>query len=156
MAEARIVKRSEGDVLEGMSWLFKATGAQTGGRFDFMVGPVEYLSGPPLHVHRDQDDSFFVLEGILTVQVGHEVVDLEPGDFASAPPGVPHTFDNVQADRSPVLTVNLMTPGGLHDFFVERARLGPDQTDASVLEQLTERYGLSTVGPPLRVKLGLA
>src|SRR5215204_2067629 len=75
MAEARIVRSAEGDEVAGVPWLFKAIGANTDGHFDLMVGEVGYLTGPPLHVHAEQDDSFFVLEGVLATQVGDEIVD---------------------------------------------------------------------------------
>lgn len=145
-----IVRSGEGLAVDGVGWDFKAVGDQTGGRFDFMVGPVEYLSGPPLHVHAEQDDTFYVLEGVLAVQVGDEVFDVGPGDFATVPPGVPHTFDNIRPDQGPVKTINLMTPGGLHAFFAERAEgtaSGP---------QLAEKYGMEVVGPTLGEKLGLS
>jgi mannose-6-phosphate isomerase-like protein (cupin superfamily) len=155
MAEGKIVKAQDGGRVDGVSWLFKAIGEDTGGRFDFMVGEVEYLSGPPLHVHDEQDDSFYVLEGVLAVQVGDEVFDVGPGDFATAPPGVPHTFDNVRRDQGPVKTINLMTPGGLHSFFAERAGAGSD-APADEVRALAEKYGMRVVGPTLGEKLGIA
>lgn len=153
MAEARIVRSGEGEVYE-RHWLFKH-GSLTGGRFDFMVGNVDYLSGPPLHVHREQDDTFFVLEGVLAVQIGEELVELRPGDFASVPPGVPHTFDNIRKDQPPPKVCNLMTPGGLDAQFREMWSPGvagdPDET-----ARVREKHGITVVGPTLGEKLGLA
>lgn len=140
--------------MNGVPWSFKAIGSQTRGRFDFMVGPVGYLTGPPLHVHHEQDDTFFVLDGVLTVQADDEIFELGPGDFVTVPPGVPHTFDNLHADGPPVRAINLMTPGGLHDFFAERTILG-ESADPAAVQRLADRYGMVTVGPPLRTKLGL-
>jgi quercetin dioxygenase-like cupin family protein len=80
--------------------------ARTGAPFDFIIGNVPYLSGPPLHIHSAQHDTFVVLEGILTVQIGEDVLDLMPGDFASIPPGVAHTFDNIKKDPPPVKICN--------------------------------------------------
>lgn len=155
MAEARILRAAEGETVDGAPWLFKATGANTGGHFDFMVGEVEYCTGPPLHVHETQDDSFFVLEGTLTVQAGDEVVELVPGDFVSVPPGVPHTFDNLDKDQGPVRTINLMTPGVLHDFFAQHAAAGLGEADPAVVRQLADDHGISRVGPTLGERLGL-
>jgi mannose-6-phosphate isomerase-like protein (cupin superfamily) len=155
MTEGRIVKSGEGDVVEGVPWLFKAVGEQTDGHFDLMVGEVEYLTGPPLHVHADQDDSFLVLEGTLAIQVGEELFDVGPGDFATVPPGVAHTFDNIRQDQPPVRTINLMTPGGLHAFFAHRAKQDPGVEPAEV-KQLAESYGMEVVGPTLGEKLGLS
>ncbi len=153
MAEARIVRKSEGEVYEHL-WRFKH-GSLTGARFDFLVGEIGYLAGPPLHVHREQDDTFFVLEGVLAVQVGEEMFDLGPGDFASVPPGIPHTFDNVRKDQPPVKVCNLMTPGGLDEQFRDMAKLGAVARDSAKVMELREKHGVSMVGPTLGVKLGL-
>lgn len=154
MAEARVVRRSKGEVYDDR-WLFKH-GSLTGGKFDFMVGEVKYLSGPPLHVHREQDDTFFVLEGVLTVQAGDELIDLEPGDFATVPPGIPHTFDNIRKDQPPVKVINLMTPGGLDAQFRDMSRLRAAPSDPATSAQLRDKHGSTTVGPTLGAKLGLA
>lgn len=156
MTAARIVRSLAGDAAKGgdVPWVFKA-GARSGGGFDFMVGDVPYLSGPPLHVHRDQADTFYILENVLTIQVEDELFDLGPGDFASVPPGVRHTFDNVRADQPPVKAVNLMVPGGIDVFFEELGDLG-EQPAASDVNRIGAANGVTFVGPPLRVKLGLA
>jgi quercetin dioxygenase-like cupin family protein len=153
MRQARIVRKGEGEVYERL-WKFKE-GSLTGGRYDFMVGDVTYLSGPPLHVHKDQDDTFFVLDGVLTVQVGDDVFELRPGDFATVPPGIPHTFDNVKKDQPPVKVVNLMTPGGLDAQFRDFTTLGPGKPDPNKMEALRRKHGVKSVGPTLGVKLGL-
>ena len=153
MAEARIVRSTEGDVYE-RHWLFKH-GSLTGGRFDFMVGNVEYLSGPPLHVHREQDDTFFVMEGTIAVQVEDEIHHLGPGDFATVPPGVPHTFDNIDKTQPPPKVCNLMTPGGLDAQFREVLELGDGANDPDKRAEIREKYGITVVGPTLGEKLGL-
>ena len=120
-----------------------------------MVGEVGYLTGPPLHVHRDQDDTFLILEGVVTLQVGEEFIELRSGDFASVPPGTPHTFDNIRKEQPPVKVVNVMTPGGLDALFNDPAAMSALR-DPSKAEELWERYGLRIVGPPIKQKLGLA
>ena len=142
---------SDGEVYERLR-KFKH-GSLTGGRFDFMVGSIGYLQGPPLHVHDDQDDTFFVLDGVLTVQVGDKLYELGPGDFASVPPGIPHTFDNTKKDQPPVKVCNLMTPGGLDAQFRDmRAAAG----DPAKVDAVRRQHGVNSVGPTLGVKLGRA
>ncbi|MFC5747439.1 cupin domain-containing protein [Actinomadura rugatobispora] len=152
MAQARIVRGGEGRAYGDAPWLFKATGDDTGGRFDFMVGEVAYLSGPSLHTHDEQHDTFYVLDGVLTVQAGEEVFELRPGDFVTFPPGVPHTFDNVREDQGPVRAINVMTPGGLHEFFAAAADPALGEAD---LAETARRFG-TRAGPTLGVRLGLA
>ncbi|WP_329474791.1 cupin domain-containing protein [Kribbella sp. NBC_01484] len=154
MTAPRIVRRGDGDVVPGEHWLFKAVASNTGGLFDFMVGPVERFTGPPLHVHAEQSDTFLVLEGHLTIQIVDEMHELGPGDFATVPPGVPHTFDNVQDGGEQVLAVNVMVPGGLHAFFEKRAEVG-DGASREELRGLAETFGMTVVGPPLRTTLGV-
>jgi mannose-6-phosphate isomerase-like protein (cupin superfamily) len=155
MSGALVVRSDEGTPGEEVGWIFKASGDQTQGRFDFMVGPVEYLSGPPLHIHEDQDDTFYVLEGVLTVQIQDELVELGPGDFATVPPGIPHTFDNLHSDQPPVLAINLMTPGGFNELFAEVAKAVGEGADRTRLQSVAAEHGVTSVGPPLREKLGL-
>jgi len=154
MTEARIVRSAEGEIYEP-TWVFKH-GVRTGGPFDFAIGAVTYLGGPPLHVHREQHDTFYVLDGVLAVQVGDEVFDLLAGDFATVPPGISHTFDNVRKDQPPVRVCNLMVPGGLDDFFVSLNALGPQPHDPAQLAAAGETAGVTFVGPTIGQKLGLA
>ena len=154
MADARVVRGSEGEVYDP-TWVFKH-GSRTGAPFDFLIGKVAYLTGPPLHVHREQHDTFYVLEGVLRVQVGDEMLDLNPGDFASVPPGIPHTFDNIRKDQPPVKVCNLMTPGGLDGFFARLNELDPTGTDPAAFATAAEKCGITIVGPTIRDKLGLA
>ena len=153
MGNARVVRGSEGEVYEP-TWIFKH-GSKTGAPFDFMVGNVAYLTGPPLHVHREQHDTFYVLEGVLRVQVGNEMIDLMPGDFASVPPGIAHTFDNIRKDQPPVKACNLMTPGGLDVFFVALNEVDSPWKNPALLAKTAEKFGITIVGPTIGDKLGL-
>ncbi|HML00149.1 MAG TPA: cupin domain-containing protein [Acidimicrobiales bacterium] len=150
-----LVKADEGQLAFGSPHLFKAAAHDTGGRFDFIVETFAPRTGPPLHYHENQDDTFYVLEGVLTLQVGEEILDLAPGEFISIPPRMPHTFDNVHNGDEPVRAVNVMTPGGLFDIIEDMARVpsGPDQPAG--IAEATKRHGTIIVGPPLRVTLGL-
>ena len=69
--------------------------------------------GPPLHVHEEEDECFYVLDGHLLVQVGEERHDLGPGCFAWLPRQFPHTFANVS--DSPVHLVGAIAPGGIEE-----------------------------------------
>jgi quercetin dioxygenase-like cupin family protein len=136
-------------------WTWKANGRDNKGRFDFLVAETEYATGPPLHVHAVQEDTFFVLDGVLTVRLGDEVVELHPGDFATAPPGVPHSFTNTQADHV-VRAVNLMTPGIGFDGYISQIEKVVAAGDADALERLHREYGLTVVGPSLAEELGIS
>ncbi len=64
-------------------------------RFNLAVVTVKSRrDGPPAHVHGDEDDSFFMLEGELVFIVDDDEVVAGPGTFVLVPPGVSHTFAN--------------------------------------------------------------
>ena len=134
-------------------WSFRITGADIDGRFDFIEATITHLQGPPLHLHHEQDDTFFVLEGILTVQVDDELFDLHAGDLVCAPKGVPHTFANVGKD--PVRVINIMTPGGFDRVMEDYASLPVGRPDPQVLEELAHKHKLAFVGPSIPMRLGL-
>ena len=69
-----------------------------------------HREGPELHVHADEDDSFYVLEGELTFIHDDDEVVAGPGTFVLVPPGVPHTFANRTA--TPVRVLNIHAPAG--------------------------------------------
>ena len=153
MTMGHLVRSGEGETFDATG-VFKH-GARTGGPFDFMIGSLGYRTGPPLHMHSDQHDSFYVLEGVLTFQLGDEVLELGPGDFVSAPPGVPHTFDNTRKDQPPVKVCNILTPGGFDHFMVKLGELGAASEDPAIFAATAAGFGITMVGPTLADKLGL-
>ena len=78
--------------LLGMLEVVKVCGADTGGEFGLLEVTVRAGEGSPWHVHRGEDEWFYVLEGEFTVWVGDTKHSLTPGSFAFGPRGVPHTF----------------------------------------------------------------
>jgi quercetin dioxygenase-like cupin family protein len=102
-----------------------ATAEQTGGAFSLVEELLPRGAEPPPHVHHREDESFFVLDGALTVRVGDAVFPGEPGSFVFCPRDVPHLL-TVRSDTVRMLT--LCTPGGLESFFVQLGRPAADRT----------------------------
>jgi mannose-6-phosphate isomerase-like protein (cupin superfamily) len=138
-------------------WTWKANGRDNQGRFDFLViDDLAYGAGPPLHFHTSFEDSFFVLDGILTVQLGDDVVELRAGDFATAPPGVPHSLTNAHSDQSACRAVNLLTPGVGFDRYISQIETVAATGDHDAMERLNAEYDVTVVGPTLAHRLGLS
>jgi len=78
----------------------------------FTFGIIEIAAGREVeaHVHKDEDDAFYILEGEMTFVIGDEEVPAPPGTFVLVPPGVAHGFRNNQ-DR-PVRMLNIHAPAG--------------------------------------------
>jgi quercetin dioxygenase-like cupin family protein len=69
---------------------------------------------PPLHIHENEDEMFYVLEGRLQAVCGGEEMTLDPGDSMFLPRRVPHTFKIVSSFARALVYV---TPGGFEGYF---------------------------------------
>ena len=132
----------------------KADGAETGGRVLVTEQLVPRGSGSPLHVHHNEDEWFYVIEGELTFWVGGDVVIAPAGSFVYGPRDVPHTFI-VSSDEARFLLVT--EPAGFEAFMravgtpAERLEIPPAATEPPDVEGLTRlaaTYGIDIVGPP--------
>jgi quercetin dioxygenase-like cupin family protein len=72
----------------------------------------------PLHVHRDEDESFYILQGEVHMQIDDEVRRLAPGDALTVPGGTPHSFRVV----SPEARFLSMTTGRFEEMIRSLAR----------------------------------
>ena len=79
-------------------WLFgglatiKISADDTAGQYSLIDVEVPPGVGSPWHVHRDEDEWFYVREGAFELYVGDAHLTLTAGGFAFGPQGVPHTF----------------------------------------------------------------
>jgi quercetin dioxygenase-like cupin family protein len=132
----------------GRDLVFKVTGDDSGGAFDYAVVEVEARNGPPLHVHHRQDEAIHVLVGRFRVRIGEEEFVLERGGFALMPAGIPHAFLNLTDQPAEIVLV--YTPGGGDRFFAE---LGPlTRSGSAGREEIAacfERHDMALLGPPL-------
>src|SRR3954463_5670185 len=78
--------------LLGMLETIKISANDTDGEYGLIELVVPEGVGSPWHVHPEEDEWFYVLEGELTVWVADTRHALTPGSFAFGPKGVPHTF----------------------------------------------------------------
>ena len=95
--------------------VIKASSDATKGGFtmtDSTIAP--QFPGPPPHWHREVTDTFYVLEGTLTVRLGDDLVEAEPGTYVCVPPGNVHTFSN--RTDSPVRFLNISSPAGWENY----------------------------------------
>lgn len=96
--------------------VIKAGAADTGGQLTVVEVTEPPGAEAPLHVHRREDEGFYVLEGQVTIEVGGQSVEAGPGDFAWGPRGIPHRY-TVGPDGCRMLF--LCTPGGFEKLVTE-------------------------------------
>lgn len=138
--------------------LLKATAQQTEGRFAAFELRMRRGFCAPLHVHREDDEFFLVLDGEIRIQLGDDVIDGVPGSLVYGPRDVPHSF-HVDSEEARLLL--LFGPAGVEGFFRDgskpaRSRTLPpideDFLDKQSLMAIAKGYGQELVGPPLPPK----
>lgn len=103
--------------------------------------------GPARHLHYDQDEWFYALEGEFLFEVGQERLRLMPGDSLLAPRNVPHVWAFAGEQRGRIL-IAFFPAGKMEAFFriVAQANAMPPQDPA-----LWRAHGMELLGPPLAV-----
>ena len=103
--------------------------------------------GPARHLHYDQDEWFYAVEGEFILEVGQKRFQLQPGDSLLAPRKVPHVWAHVGNARGRML-IAFMPAGKMEAFFreVTKANAMPPQDPA-----LWRAHGMELLGPPLTI-----
>lgn len=95
--------------------MIKVDGEQTGGEFTLVETVVPPRSGPPMHIHQNESESIYVLEGEVRVVANGLDFVLEPGGFCYMPKGSLHKFENTLEEPSKILL--FFTPPGIEGYF---------------------------------------
>jgi quercetin dioxygenase-like cupin family protein len=131
----------------GGGMVVKVRDGDTGGAYSIHDNVIPAGSPGPLpHLHRDHEETFYVLEGELTVRVGARKITAPAGSFVVMPRGVVHQPSNPGTEPTRVLLV--FSPAGMDHFFEEAAEermpLQMVPNDPDVQEKLTaftRKYG---------------
>ncbi len=104
--------------------------------------------GPARHLHYDQDEWFYALEGEFLVEIGQERISLHPGDSVLAPRKAPHVWASV-GDHGGRILIVFQPAGKMEAFFrtVTQANAMPPQDP-----ELWRAHGMELLGPPLAVE----
>jgi len=126
---------------------FQLTGADTGGAFAMCEFVAEAgFPGPPPHIHRAHDETFYILEGELTLTAGDATVRATPGMCVFVPRGVGHSFSN--ATNRPARLLGIFTPAGYERYFEEVAALaGGEMLDPAKTYAIMAKYDTEPAQP---------
>jgi quercetin dioxygenase-like cupin family protein len=134
---------------------FKLLSEDTGGRLVVWEERLPHRSSPPLHLHHDEDEAWFVLEGTLTFQVAETTWSAEAGSFVWAPRGLPHTF---RVDSASARLLALAVPGRFDRFVRATGRPAGSRTlppppegppDMAALVGAAREHAIDILGPPM-------
>ena len=132
---------------------FLATGEDTNGAFSLVEMTQDRGTEPPPHVHRYEDEHFYIVDGQVTFYIGGEQMHAEPGSWAVVPKGAVHNFV-IETESARFLV--FFTPSGFERFFMEMsepatslseppAQSGPP--DIAHMISLAEKYGCTFLPP---------
>ena len=118
--------------LVGDTYTTLLSGAQTGGAFTLLEALVPPDTGPPPHIHHAEDETFILIEGSLTLQIGERTVDAQPGAVVFVPKGTRHSFKNVGVGVARMLFI--YNPPGMEGMFAEIGKPGRRGVQAPPLD----------------------
>ena len=146
-----IRKPNEGHTISvvGDVYRFMATSEDTNGKYAMWEAIVPPGGGPPPHVHSREEESFYILEGEISFQIGEERVVATAGMFANMPVGTPHSFKN--ESNQPAKMIISIAPAGLEEMFFEfgvplpegsTSALPPTKDEIEKLLAIAPKYGI--------------
>ena len=147
MPDPLVVPPGAGETIQGPAGgplTFKARGEQTGGALTAIENIIAPGDGPPLHVHANEDEAWWVIEGALRFRIGERAAEAPAGTFVFVPRGVPHAFRN--DGDGPARILVLFTPAGMERFFDTFATLAPGP---QAFATAGREAAMEVVGPPL-------
>ena len=108
-----------------------------------------HKGGPARHLHHEQDEWFYVVEGEYAIEVGEERYEPGVGDSVLASRKVAHVWAHV-GESTGRLIAALQPAGEIEAFFEDLAKLGtgPEREE---LRRAFSRHGMELAGPPLSI-----
>jgi quercetin dioxygenase-like cupin family protein len=135
-------------LFEGDKFYTKISADDTNGNLYVLESTRDKQGGPPLHLHPEQDEWWYVMEGEFLIKVGDQLYNAKPGDSVFGPRNVPHTFAKVNDGNARIMIV--FQPAGKMEANFRGVSDG--LTKGMTVEQRNEyskTHGVIVVGPPL-------
>ncbi len=124
----------------------KVSGADVGGGMYLFEHRGMRGGGPPEHLHHEQDEWFYAVEGTFGFRVGGEPFMLSAGDVIFLPRRVPHVWAHV--GESPGTILGCVTPAGTFEEFFRRIGEFESPPPPNEAERIFSAHGMKIVGPP--------
>lgn len=144
---AYVLRPNEGRRIDlgGFGMTVKATDDHTRGAFTLLEAEEPAGFGPPLHIHHNADEAFYVLDGEYRMFIEDREEVCPAGSFVFIPAGMRHGF---RVGDRPSRKLNLYAPAAMLGYFDDlSAALAAGVADPDALAEIAMRYGMEVVGP---------
>jgi len=145
--DAFVLQPGEGRPIDlgGFLMTVKATADSTDDAFTLLEATEPPHFGPPMHIHRDAAEAFYVLEGDYRIFIDDQETRCPAGSFIYIPAGAVHGF---RVGDVPSKKLNLYVPQAMVGYFDElAAAIASGNVDDDRLGAIAERYGMEVLGP---------
>jgi mannose-6-phosphate isomerase-like protein (cupin superfamily) len=123
----------------------KATAVETSSTFTLLEAVEPAGFGPPMHIHHDAAEAFYVLDGEYVIFLEDREFICPAGSFIYIPRGLRHGF---RVGGAPSRKLNLHSPAAMVGYFDElSATIAANDADASGLDAIAGRHGMEVIGP---------
>jgi mannose-6-phosphate isomerase-like protein (cupin superfamily) len=131
--------------LGGFQMTVKATSEATAGAFSLLEADEPPGFGPPLHIHHDAAEAFYVLGGEYIIFLEESEVACAEGSFIFIPAGVRHGF---RVGKVASRKLNFYVPAAMVGYFDELSEaIKKDKGDPETLSEIALRYSMEVLGP---------
>jgi mannose-6-phosphate isomerase-like protein (cupin superfamily) len=122
----------------------KASPDETAGAFSLLEADEPPDFGPPMHIHHDCAEAFYVLAGEYRIFIGADEYACPAGSFVYIPAGTEHGF---RVGPQPSRKLNIYVPAAMVGYFDELSTaIGDDRMDPGELAEMAARYGVEVTG----------
>jgi len=145
--KAFVLRPGEGRPIDlgGFLMSVKATSEDTGSAFSLLEADEPPGFGPPLHIHHDAAEAFYVLGGEYIIFLDDREVPCPTGSFIFIPAGTPHGF---RVGDSPSRKLNFYAPAAMVGYFDElSAATKQGFVEPEVLSRIALKYSMEVLGP---------
>lgn len=132
---------------------YKVLTAETNGALFVLEQANDRKGGPARHIHYNEDELFFCLEGRYVVEIGDTRTVLEPGDCVLGPRRIPHAWA-FSGDTKGRMLISFAPAGKMEAFFAFRGTTGlkpGEYASGTAGAALLAQFGMKLVGPPIPV-----
>lgn len=145
--DAYVLRSGEGRSIDlgAFSMTVKANSDETNGIFSLLEAEEPPHFGPPLHIHHDAAEAFYVLEGEYLMFLDDREEVCPAGSFIFIPAGMRHGF---RVGAAPTRKLNFYFPAAMIGYFDDLSdAIRRAEVDESLLANIARRHSMEVVGP---------